>query len=298
MNSLPLSWSINSFSEVIQTIKSKNICWISYGLLHKDQDFYTTIDSFCNKTKIDLIIRGCNSNMKNFLEQKGFNSIKVGNEAVLDTNKDCFKKKSLMKLVKRGFKKGTIEKLSFTEENKNKLENFIKIAKHSKEPQLQNLFITEFQPNNVLYIIKRNDEWLGAILISENSDVKIHTELILRKENSPIGIMEALIFQIYEDAKLKSFHYVSLGEVPFINKLNFAIDGFYSSVVTLTGKTFKFAYNYKGLKNFKNKFSPNWEPVYICISNKISLKHILFLFVQTNFYRLVLNKLFYRLRIL
>jgi lysylphosphatidylglycerol synthetase-like protein (DUF2156 family) len=298
MNSLPLSWSINSNSKFIQTVKHKNICWISYGSLNKDQDFYSTIDSFCLQKKNDLIIRGCDSTITNYLENKGFNSIKVGSEAVLDTTKDLFKKKSLMKLVKRGFNKGKIEKFNFSIENKLKLEEFIKISKHSREPQLQNLFLTEFKSNHLLYVLSRNEEWLGAILISQNSETKIHTELILRKENSPVGTLEAIIYQIYEDAKLKNIPYVSLGEVPFISKINFLNDGFYTSIIILAGKTLKFAYNYKGLRNFKNKFNPTWQPIYICISHKISLKHFIFLFIQTNFYRLMFFKLVYRLKIL
>lgn len=296
MNSLPLSWTTHNPTEFTQTIKTKNICWISHASLHKDQDFFKTIETFYNESNDDIIIRGCNSTIKNYLVTKGFKSIKAGSEAVLDTSKNCFKKKSLKELVRRGLKKGTIDKLYYSDENKKKLEEFVKLSTHYSEPQLHYLFITEFKPNNILYILHKDEIWIGAILISENSEKKIHTELILRKKDSPVGTLEAIIHQIYQDAKIRNFNYVSLGEVPFVNPVHLSKDEFYSTLTTLIGRIFGFAYNYRGLRNFKDKFNPDWEPVFICVSHRIAFKHIFFMFIKTNFYHLILYKMLYTIK--
>ncbi|MCB9250259.1 MAG: hypothetical protein H6613_17760 [Ignavibacteriales bacterium] len=92
MNSLPLSWTINNKSEYTNSVKKKNICWISHANL-QENNFFRTIDlQIINNPESDIIIRGCDSNIKNILEEKGFHSIKMGAEAVLETSENCFDK--------------------------------------------------------------------------------------------------------------------------------------------------------------------------------------------------------------
>lgn len=168
--------------------------WINHTALQNKINFFEIIDTHIkNNSESVLIIRGCNYSIKNTLKERGFYSLKIGSEALLDTSKNCFEKKSLTKLVARGLKKGKIEKLKYSLENAQKLSEFKKYTTHAKEPQLKNLFQTEFEKNHTLYVLKKNNIWLGAVLVSKYSDSKIHTELILRNKNSPVGTIEAII---------------------------------------------------------------------------------------------------------
>ena len=58
------------------------------------------------------------------------------------------------------------------------------------------------------------------------------------------------------------------------------------------GRRLKFAYNYEGLFHFKDKFSPRWEPVYICANPGINYLSLLRLFVKSNFLSLIAAHLF------
>lgn len=294
MNSLPLSWSlINSEFTNSRIISNKRIKWFALQDLNaNDFDYRILTETEENK---QIVIRGCNIDLTNSLNKIGYSAFQFGMEAILDTSKNHFEKKSLKKLIKRGLRHGKIKKLFYSQENAKQLEEFRKTASHGNEPQLNNLFQTEFNPNNELYaFVDQNDNWLGIILTSRNSTEKIHTELILRKANAPIGIMEALVKYTFEDVKNERYKYLSLGEVPFI-KNNKPVD-LKSYIAYKVGLLLNFAYNYRGLYYFKNKFQPQWNELFICTSSKIKINHILFLLYNSNFHKLVFYKTFSRLK--
>ena len=291
MNYLPLSWTVSENYLFNNTVQSTKYCWLSEVSIQKNKDITTSFQSIFENYSSNVIIKGCNTEIKNILEKRGFASMQLGLEAVIDTNCNTFEKKSLLKLVNRGLKKGEIIKLNYSEENKSHLNEFLKTYHHAKEPQLKNLFITKFNPGNKLYVLKKDKHWLGAVLVSNNSIDKIHTELILRTHNSPVGTIESIIYAIYNDTVKQNIRYLSLGEVPFINQINYSSDSLYTILSTISGRFLKFAYNYKGLQNFKAKFNPMWEPVYICTSKKISFRLLLFLLVESNFLQLIYYKL-------
>jgi lysylphosphatidylglycerol synthetase-like protein (DUF2156 family) len=294
MNSLPLSWSIIDSKKYDSKIIEKwNLRWYALNFVHSSK-IQTQIEQLANE-KFETIIRGCNSNLRDKLSKNGFNSLQIGMEAVLKTSQNHFNKKSLKKIIERGNRHGIIEEIKFSGENKTKLNEFKKFTSHAQEPQLKNLFQTEFNEDHYLYVFKKfNNEWLGAILISKNSGEKLHTELILRHSKAPIGIMEALVQHVFTEAKNNGWKELSLGEVPFkIESNSFDLRLF---SIKNAGKIINFAYNHKGLYNFKNKFQPRWENLYICTSSKVKLKHIIFILFCSNFHKLFTYKLVYSIK--
>ncbi len=294
MNSLPLSWSIiNSKTSDSKIIDKWNLRWYALNFVQTSK-IQNQIEQLANK-KYKTIIRGCNSNLRKTLSQYGFSSIQIGMEAVLKTSQNHFNKKSLKELIKRGHRHGIIEEIKFSEENKSKLNKFKKFTSHAQEPQLKNLFQTDFKGDNYLYVFKKfNNDWLGAILISQNSEEKLHTELILRHSKAPIGIMETLVHYVFNKAKNEGWKELSLGEVPFkIERNKFDPKLF---AIKSAGEILNFAYNHKGLYDFKNKFQPRWENLYICSSSKVNFKHILFILFYSNFHKLITYKLLYSIK--
>lgn len=294
MKNLPLSWSfVESNRNSSVTINKWNLSWLAINILPNNtlSNFYK---NFGNKDK--LVIRGCNKELAGELENKGFSKIHFGMEAVLHTKINHFDKKSLISLIKRGLNKGKVKKIIFNEENKQKFNELKNCSIHSNEPQLKNLFQTEFTPYHHLYVfISNKDEWMGAILASANKKHKLHTELLLRKKDSPIGMMESLIYYMFNEARDNNFKLLSLGEVPFRFSENIITQNPFNYISDI-GKFLTFAYNHEGLFNFKNKFRPEWIPLYICSSNKIGIRHFLLILFSSNFHSLLLYKSFYKLK--
>ena len=291
MNSLPLSWSIVDDRNLDSTtIINWQIHWPAIKNL-TSSGFNTFTNSLIESNK-NTLIRGCNKNLKIKLEKKGFSSLHVGYEAILEVDGNPFNKKSIVDLIRRGKRYGKVFTLPYSEINKDKLNHFQHLSSHGREPQLQNLFQMEFTPNHLLNVFcDQNSNWQGAILISKNSESKLHTELLLRKKNAPIGVMETLVEYSFLQAKSNGYKFLSLGEVPFVKSSN-TNRNFMSSLVFKMGDLLNFAYNHKGLYNFKNKFNPKWTEVYICGSKDIGIKHLFFLFINSNFHKLLFHKIF------
>jgi len=295
MQTLPLSWSLETNpteKNISSKILNENLTWLSIHGFQNHSQFTSFINQRRNEEKQNLIIRGCNNLLVSQLEQKGYSSTRVGMEAVLETNGNHFEKKSIKQLIKRGMRHGKVIQLPYSIYNRQLLEKFRSKTTHAIEPQLQNLFQTKFTIDNMLYVfISHSNDWLGAVLVSKNGNQKLHTELILRTKNSPIGILESIIYNIFLDAKKNNILELSLGEVPFINKNETIHKSIISFLTMKLGRFLKFAYSYDGLYNFKNKFEPRWDDLFVCSKPKIGFEHLVFLFVKSNFHKLVYYKI-------
>lgn len=298
MNTIPSNFNrYDDLKIIYQTISlSQKRKWICNSKV----PFNNSVDEIFNEINYDLpnsnlLFDGCSSENKNYLKSLGYKSISFGKEAIIDLSKNPFQKKSLLELVKRGSRHGSFEEIIYCDENKLKLQEFIKKTSHGSKPQIQNLFALTFQSYHRLFVLKKNEDWICAIMISYKTKQIMQTELILRYADAPIGVMEKLIFEIFHQLNNEQCDYWSLGAVPFIDfdsKL-FSLSWF----INFIGRKIKFAYNYQGLFNFKNKFNPIWEPYYICYKNKLSVIQIFQLAQKSNLNKLILYNIFSKLHL-
>ncbi len=293
--SLPLSWKYSEakcYTEFIELNNSTK--WIySASLLNMDQ-FFRSEFLLNNDSRNEIIIRGCNQKITDYLLYLNFRSILIGKEAILELDKELFTKRSLKEQIRRGLKHGCAEEVEYSTEAIKQLADFKNRSSHASEPQLKYFFIDEFKPGTRLFVFKDTSEiWQAAVLVSKNSTWKIHTELLLRKKNTPNGVMEALLYQIYLTLREDGFLEWSLGEVPFIKDNHFEFSFFsLQGLLIGIGRSLKFAYNYKGLFFFKNKLASRWDNIYMCASPKVKLKHFILLSIKSNLTSLALFKLF------
>ena len=234
-----------------------------------------------------IFITSCNEEIASSLKLKKFDALRFGKEAILNLNEEHFLKKSLQDVIRAGSRHGIIEEINFSEEAKQRLEEFKLKCTHGRKPQIKYFFNDSFKPNNRLFVYLRNNEWLAAILVSELDEKFLRSELLLRFKTAPNGVMDALIFTVFNKFKEEGFKYWSLGDVPFIVKPNHKISREY--LVNFLGRRLRFAYNYSGLFKFKNKFNPIWSDVYICSKSKLNLTAFLFLTRKSNITKLVLS---------
>jgi hypothetical protein len=247
-----------------------------------------------NNPSESLLFDGCTPEVKNLLGKYRFNSLAVGQEAILNLSEDHFEKKSLKELIKRGFRHGCVKEIEFSEENLESLEKFKKHTSIAKLPKLDHLFCVTFEKFTRLFaFIDKNNEWLGVITISHKTENIIQTELILRHAKNPVGVMEALIFEIFNTLKKEGKEYWSLGAVPFVVQVPFSFSKQW--IINFIGRRLRFAYNYKGLFAFKNKFIPTWIDYYICFNNNLNFLQLYDMMRQTKLFSLVIKKIFLKL---
>ena len=259
----------------------------------KTKDFFN--DYLESNPKHSLIFDGCTKEIKDLLEEYDFKSLLVGQEAILNLKSDHFKKRSLKELVKRGLRNGQVKELEISNHNISLFKEFKAQSSIAKLPKLKHLFCTTLEHFTRLFVfIDNDDRWLGLITISHKTLDIMQTELIIRRAKNPVGIMEALIFEIFTTLKNEGKELWSLGAVPFVVKVPFSFSIQWLS--NFIGRRLRFAYNYKGLFYFKNKFTPTWIDYYICYRNKLSFLQLFDLMRKTNLMSLVLKKIFLKIR--
>jgi len=266
----------------------KQYTWIYDAKLPYNYDYDQVVEDLLNANKA-ILIDGCDESFAVRLKSLGFEIIEIGKEAVLEIGFDHFSKKSLKELVRRGSNKGNFREVMFTEENTERLKTFISECTHGNEPQLKYLFNDTFMVHNRLFVLeKEGGSWLGAILISDKEHDYAKTDLILRRKYASVGIMESLIYSIFGELKEENYKYWSLGAVPFIVYQSnlFTKEG----IINYTGRRLKFAYNYEGLFNFKNKFNPVWQDYYFCFKPKLNLWLLINILRRTNLLKLIVYK--------
>ncbi len=237
-----------------------------------------------------ILIDGCNKGIAYELSENGYEILKTGQEAIFELQYDHFKKKSLKELIRRGNRGKQFEEIPFSIEMRDRMRKFRYECAHGKEPQLKHLFNDKFEPFNRLFVIKDDsDFWYGAFMLSHKEKNYAQTELILRRKHAPVGVMEALIYSIFNNLKKEGYEYWSLGGVPFTvyEDTLFTKEG----VINFVGRRLRFAYNYEGLFFFKNKFSPIWIDYYFCVKPKLIFSILFKVLIKTNLHKLIIIKL-------
>lgn len=218
-----------------------------------------------------ILIRGCRSEIAEFLTGKGLGVLRTGAEALIDLGSGTGAHSLAKGISRRAVRRGSVEELPFTEASAERFSRLRSASAHGMKPQLRYLYRTALDPLTRCFVYRTpGDRWLGAVTVSMSSESGAHTEMILRDKEAPPGVMETLFLEIMETLKREGFKEFSLGEVPFaspgIDSNTAPPHGRYIKERLLfgTGYLLKFAYNFESLFRFKNKFRPDWEPVYIC----------------------------------
>ncbi len=276
--------------DYLQVHLFKNIKWLTHVKIPYKINFESVVSELILQHAKNYFIVGCNYGNYKYLEERGYKGIRMGKEAILDLHQNHLSKTSLKELIRRGKKYGSVVEIPWSKEAADELQEFRKHTRHGREPQLQYLFSTHFEASNRLFVFKDPAGlWLGAMLLSYKSARFIQTEAMLTRRKQPNGTMEALISVIFKILKTEGIDYWTLGAVPFIIRDSEFLSKEY--IINVTGRLMKFAYNYKGLFHFKNKFDPVWTDYYICIRPYFSPGAMAGILYQSRLLKLGIHKL-------
>ncbi len=270
--------------------KKHDIIWINNP--HYDNSFLSqeNLDKIISAKK-HVFISCSNKQTAGILSRKRFETIRVGKEAILDLNKEHFDNSRLKESIRSGLRTGN--PVEYLPDNKiaARLEEFKTVCRHANEPQIKHFFNDKLTCLNRLFVFEDfNGLWLGALMLSAVNESIIKTDLLLRRKDAPNGVMEALIYNTFKKLGDEGFKLWSLGEVPYIIYDSSLFSKEYW--INLIGRKTRFAYNYYGLFKFKNKFSPDWNDVFICTKRKLNPLLLIKILIESNLMILILYKAF------
>lgn len=295
---LPLSWihkEIKYPNFDVVNLRLSGVPWIYNAEIPSDYDLNCMCDELESKFDQGFLLRGCRAELAAHLNDKGYKIIRTGAEGVIDLQCISDLPESVGNLVRRGEKFGEVAEISLTETNRNKVSSFIKKTPYALKPKLKYLFNTSFDSNTRCFVMSTSDRnWLGLITFSFSSVDTCHAEMILRQKNASVGVMEYLLFSVMHILKEEGYKKFSLGEVPFVTPASMDYINYNESflrslqefLLFKSGHLLRYAFNYRGLFDFKNKFNPDWQPVYICTSSKAPFLSLIDLFYKTGYLEL------------
>jgi lysylphosphatidylglycerol synthetase-like protein (DUF2156 family) len=295
---------INNSHEIISLYKSKNyergfhrtnihgkkpLLWIN-----NPQHYFTKTDlkedGRIKSKNISVFISGCSSGFAKQFADNNFSIYRAAKEAVLKMNVDHFEKRSIKELIRYGRRNGSIKEIDFSPENKIKLDLFKTECVHGKEPQLKYFFNDQFMPGTRLFVFVDNSgKWSGAILTAKIDEAHIRTDLLLRRRDAAKGVMELLIYTIFNKLKSDDAKTWSLGDVPYVVYNSKILSREF--IINFTGRKLRFAYNYLGLYNFKNKFNPVWYDSFICTNSRYPFLSLIKIALVSNLIKLIFCRL-------
>jgi phosphatidylglycerol lysyltransferase len=94
-------------------------------------------------------------------------------------------------------------------------------------------------------------------------------------DNAPSDTMEFLFLNLMLWAKEEGYAYFDLGMAPLsgvTGGLNGSLWGRTAEMLYEHGNTF---YNFQGLRHYKEKYKPIWEPRYVAVPHELSLPAVL-----------------------
>jgi phosphatidylglycerol lysyltransferase len=125
-------------------------------------------------------------------------------------------------------------------------------------------------------IIERGDEiqafanlWQGAQL------EEISMDLMRYRQDAPKGVMEALICHLLVWSQQAGYHYFALGMAPMSGFERSPVAPLWSRLGTFLYHHGDAFYKFQGLRAFKEKFNPVWEPHYLAYPGGLKLPRIL-----------------------
>lgn len=237
-------------------------------------------EGWCEKNGLKPVYYRVSSQDLAIFRSMGKKSLKIGQEAVVHLNKFSLSGKDMKamrnainKVTSAGFvfktytspiKEGVLQKLKQVSDDwlsENKKE--IVFASGTFDPAILK--------GQTIFTVENNEEKIVAFAnqIPDYEKSETTYDLIRKSNDAPGGVVDFLLVNMFEYFKKEGFERVNMGLAP--------MSGFDSSG-NIAERTIKLAYerirqfgHYKGLREYKEKFMPEWENKYLVYSNDYNL---------------------------
>ncbi len=248
------------------------------------QDCIREFDRYCYDNGLKPIFYRVPENSLPYYRELSKKSLLLGQEGIvkletftLEGGKNKALRNAINKVIDRGYKcsvhnppvkDGLMQKLKAVSDE------WLRSNQRTEIIFSQGMFIWEELKQQTILTVENAEEKVIAFLniIPDYETGEATYDLIRKTDDSPNGVMDFLLTELIKYARQQGFSYVNLGFAP--------MSGLDEST-KLTEKSMKFAYekirsfaHYKGLRNFKDKFFPEWSNRYLVYTNDYDLLQV------------------------
>lgn len=238
-------------------------------------------EEFCNESGLKSAYYRVEENSLKLFTTIRKKSLVIGQEAIIDLQRFTLEGKDrrsmrngLNNMERKGLKTvihqppikdGLLQQLKFVSDD------WLKTTNREELVFTQGMFDWNKLKNQTIITIENNDELVYGFLniIPDYAPDEATYDLIRKIADAPSGVIDALLIALIHYCKSENIKYLNLGLAPLSG-----ID----QASGLPEKTLKFAYeklqqfsHYRGLRDFKEKFSPEWTNKYLIYENHYDL---------------------------
>jgi phosphatidylglycerol lysyltransferase len=149
--------------------------------------------------------------------------------------------------------------------------------KHTREKGFSlGSFDEEYMQKNPVVLVRQNDRivafaniWLGA----EQEELSL--DLMRQLPDSPSGVMEFLFVELMLWGREQGYRWCSLGMAPLSGLEGRRLAPLWYRVGALVFRHGEHFYNFQGLRQYKEKFDPQWRPKYLASPGGLALPRVL-----------------------
>lgn len=113
----------------------------------------------------------------------------------------------------------------------------------------------------------------NVLLGAEREEMSI--DLMRHNEEAPGGVMDYLFIELMLWGRREGYSWFNLGMAPLSGLENRALAPLWNRLGALVFRHGEHFYNFEGLRHFKDKFDPKWEPRYLASPGGLALPRIL-----------------------
>lgn len=127
-----------------------------------------------------------------------------------------------------------------------------------------------------LGLIRRGDEILAfANIWSSGRMEEISVDLMRYTPDAPTGTMDYLFVHLMQWGKANGYHWFNFGMAPLAGLSDKSLASLWNRIGGFLFKHVENFYNFQGLRQYKEKFQPQWRPCYLASPTTLSLPVVL-----------------------
>ncbi len=220
------------------------------------------------------------------LAENGFSIVKLGEEAIVDLESFSLEgngRKSLRHAHGRLVKQGLRFEMREADEVKNLLPQLTQISdewlskKNSSEKGFSlGFFDPDYLCRTALALAFQGDKLVGfANILASESKVELSIDLMRYLPEAPPGIMDFIFCQLMLWGRAQGYQTFNLGMAPLSGIENKPLSPLWNRFASFLFQHGEHFYNFQGLRSYKEKYHPRWEPRYLAYNPSASLPMVL-----------------------
>ncbi|HLO83908.1 MAG TPA: phosphatidylglycerol lysyltransferase domain-containing protein [Nostocaceae cyanobacterium] len=230
----------------------------------------------------------------NLYKSLGFRAVQIGEEAIVNLHNFSLKGKAnqnlrtaMNKLTKAGYEVKFYQPPipdELLEKLKRISDEWLQIMRGAEKKFSVGWFDHYYLRDSIIVIVHTPEKEISAFanIVTAYQKNEVGVDLMRRRSEVENGTMEFLfvsMFQHFQQLGYDGFNLglsalAGVGETPKSQRLEKALKYLYRHLNRF--------YNFKGLHNFKDKFSPDWEPRYLIYPSLIALPDVIVALVRAD----------------